>query len=408
MSRTQRAADLLHVLSGAVPGQLVIQTTNHCNGACPQCGMRRTADIQRCRLRPEQIRPVLEQCARHNFQAVSLTGGEPFVHMDGLFSLLEEAGKAGIPYLRTGTNGFMFTDHGEAADLAQITDFVLRLSATKVRNFWISVDSADTPTHERMRGLPGVVAGIEKALPVFHAHGLYPAANLGINRNILGEPVARLTGPEDEARFLGAFQLGFTAFFQKVIRTGFTMANVCYPMSSDNENLENPAYGAISGDFIVSFSPRERQLVFQALFDVLPDFRHKIRIFTPRSVLYALSREDGKLLFPCLGGVRFFYMDSRDGHLYPCGYRGEDDLGETLEAALQRVQGRKPDCFLCHWECFRDPSQLFGIARYLIRHPIQALARPGLDPTLRKLWLEDLLYSLRCGLFDGRSPGPLG
>jgi hypothetical protein len=32
-----------------------------------------------------------------------------------------------------------------------------------------------------MGGLNGVIKGIEKALPIFHKHGIYPAANLGIN-----------------------------------------------------------------------------------------------------------------------------------------------------------------------------------------------------------------------------------
>lgn len=391
------------VLLGRIPGQLVIQTTNYCNGNCPQCGMKKTAKIERYRLPAEKIRTVLEQCTQHGFEAVSFTGGEPFVNIRELFDALDYAGNTGIRYLRTGTNGFMFAPDGKSADMEQITDFVMRLSATKVRNFWISIDSADTQVHETMRGLPGVIEGIQKALPVFHAHGIYPAANLGINRNILGKPIERLSGTHDEDRFLREFSAGFTAFLHKVIQMGFTMANVCYPMSSANKYLENPAYGAISEDFIVSFSPRELQLIFQALFDVIPNFRDKIRIFTPLSLLYAMSRNDPTLLFPCLGGIRYFYMDSRDGHIYPCGYRGNEDLGEELEVAVRQVRGVKPDCVKCHWECFRDPSQLFGIGRYMLRHPIRTFVQWQIDPIMRKLWFEDIQYYIRCNLFDGRT-----
>lgn len=395
-------ADALKILFGRIPGQLVIQMTNHCNGTCPQCGMKKTASIERCSLSAEKIRATLRQCAKHGFEAVSLTGGEPFINMHELFSALRFAGEVGIRYLRTGTNGFMLTHHGQSAGLEQITDFVKRFSATPVRNFWISIDSADMQTHEAMRGLPGVIEGIQKALPVFHAHGLYPAANLGINRNISGEPIGRLAGASDETRFLQSFMVGFTAFFQKVIQMGFTMANVCYPMSLDNEALDSPAYAAISEDFIVSFTPRELQLIFQALLHVVPHFRDKIRIFTPLSILYAMSQGGGALLFPCLGGIHYFYMDSRDGHIYPCGYRGGEDMGESLEEAVRRTRGYQPHCIRCHWECFRDPSQLFGMARFMLRHPIRAFWGKQIDPQLRKLWFDDIKYYVRNRFFDGR------
>ena len=40
-------ADEFRILFGSIPGQLVIQSTNFCNGACPQCGMRKTAPIKK-------------------------------------------------------------------------------------------------------------------------------------------------------------------------------------------------------------------------------------------------------------------------------------------------------------------------------------------------------------------------
>ncbi|MCL1852143.1 MAG: radical SAM protein [Peptococcaceae bacterium] len=412
--KTSMIADGLKILFGAIPGQLVIQITNHCNGACPQCGMRKTAAGARHILPPEKIKHTVKQCAEHGFEAVSFTGGEPFLNMNRLFDLLDDAGQKGIPYLRTGTNGYMLAD----ADAAQLNDLAARLAGTKIRNFWISLDSADTITHETMRGLPGVTAGIRKALPVFHAHGVYPAANLGINRNIRGEPIPRLTesqpdepqtgepqaGRTTEANeFLTAFKDGFTAFFNKAIDLGFTMANVCYPMSCDDKTFDDPAYGAISDDYCVSFSPRERRLVFRALLETIPAFRNKIRIFSPLSVLYALSEEDDALMFPCLGGIRYFYMDSRDGRIYPCGYLGDRDLGDDLDEVVKQDNRGKPHCQKCHWECFRDPSQLFGLARYIVRHPLGALVQKKPHPHLLKLWFGDLRYYMKHDFFSGRT-----
>jgi MoaA/NifB/PqqE/SkfB family radical SAM enzyme len=399
-------AKLGALLFGRLPGQLVIQVTNYCNASCPQCGMRKSASIARHQLGEPRVRRILDQCAANGIDAVSLTGGEPFIKPAELLDLLNYAAGRGIGYLRSGTNGYMFTREGRAADTEEIDRFAEALAATGIRNFWISLDSADTRTHEIMRGLPGVVEGIKKALPLFHDRGLYPAVNLGINRNIMGAPIPPIGEIREEDLFVEAYRVGFAAFFSKAIALGFTMANVCYPMSSVQEELDdgNAPYGAISGDPAVDFSPAELRLVFRALREISPRFRDRIRIFTPLSVLYALSKEDASSLFPCLGGCAYFYMDSKDGRLYPCGYRGDEDLGEDLGGALGQSRKRRPYCKKCHWECFRDPSQLFGVARYLIRHPVRCLIEKRIDPRMLKLWFDDIGYYMRNDFFNGRRP----
>ncbi|MDR1948565.1 MAG: radical SAM protein [Spirochaetaceae bacterium] len=401
----RNVTELFAVLFGRLPGQVVIQITNYCNASCPQCGMRKTAAIDRHRLDEFRIKDMLDQCARNGVEAVSLTGGEPFIRIEEIFELLDYGVRRGIRYMRSGTNGYMFVHEGKAAGTETINRFAKNLAASGIRNFWISLDSADTKTHEAMRGIPGVVAGIRTALPLFHAQGLYPAVNLGINRNVAGNPIPPLAGADDESRFFKAFCQGFSAFFSKAIELGFTMANVCYPMSYIQDGLADgdaAPYGAISGDAVVDFSPAELRLVFRALLEVIPLFRDRIRIFTPLSVLYALSVKNTGLLFPCLGGCSYFYIDSRDGHVYPCGYRGGDDLGEDLAAAINQGRKVKPFCLKCHWECFRDPSQLFGVARYMIRHPLRCFVKKEIDPAMLKLWFADIGYYIRCDFFNGR------
>jgi hypothetical protein len=399
-----RLRDFGALFLGSLPGQVVIQITNYCNATCPQCGMRKNAAIQRFRLHEYQIKTILDQCAHCGIDAVSLTGGEPFINLTVILEVLDYGARRGIRYLRSGTNGYMFAPGGKPAEIKDIEHFAEALSATRIRNFWISLDSADTQTHEAMRGLPGVVEGIRRALPLFHAHGLYPAANLGINRNVTGIPIPSLKGPQDESRFFDAFRAGFTAFFSKALDLGFTMANVCYPMSSVQAGLaaEQPVYGAISGDSAVDFSPVELRLVFRALLEVIPRFRDRIRIFSPLSVLHALSQDN--LLFPCLGGHAYFFADCKDGHPYPCGYRGDEDLGEDLAAAIRRGRKLKPFCRKCHWECFRDPSQLFGLARYMIRHPVLCFVKKTTDPRMLRLWFADMAYYIRNDFFNGRKP----
>jgi hypothetical protein len=199
--------ELLRILFGRLPGQLVVQITNHCNASCPQCGMRKSALIERSSLTAEQVMEAVDQCARNGIDAVSFTGGEPFINSSKALSLLDYAGRRGI---------------------------------------------------------------------------------------------------------------------------------------------------------------------------------------------------------------RYFFADSKDGHYYPCGYRGGEDLGADLGTAVRQTRRSKPSCQKCHWECFSDPSQLFGIARYLARHPIRGFlkkqfkAETPADPMMLQLWLEDIKYYIRHDFFDGRRPMKTG
>ena len=290
--------DAACLLRGRIPGQLVIQLTDHCNARCPQCGMRTTEGFQRSRLSEKAVRGIIDAAAEKGVRALSFTGGEPMLFRKELMELIRYAGQAGIPLLRTGTNGFFFAgaDHPGFED--RIESIAEALAETPLRNFWISLDSSVPGIHESMRGFPGVVDGIEKGLPIFHRHGIYPSVNLGINRNITeGTRSAEFKGipenPEEYgARFYAQYQKAFRAFYRFVINLGFTIVNSCYPMSleADVDRL-SPVYAASSEDAVVRYSAAEKALLFKALLDTIPEFRSRIRIFSPRISLYALHRQ---------------------------------------------------------------------------------------------------------------------
>ena len=253
-----------------LPGQLIIQLTDRCNAACPQCGMRKSARFSRSRLSLGQVKRIMDAAARRDVQAVSFTGGEPLLLLDDLVELINHAGAAGIKYIRTGTNGFILRGSGQADFEARIGRLAARLAATPLRNFWISIDSAVASVHESMRGLPGAIAGIAKALPIFHAHG-----------------------------------------------------------------------------------------------------------------------------------IDFFFVDARKGHTFPCGYRGNEDHGPLYDLRLP-VDACSNSCHLCDWECFRDPSELFGPILQAVTHPAQLAGRIQADPLFFKLWLSDLFYYQASEFFNGR------
>lgn len=422
---------IFSLLKARIPGQLVIQLTDHCNAQCPQCGMRAGERFQRFRLSMDAVRETIDAAAEKGVQALSFTGGEPMMFQKDLVELLHYAGRAGIPFLRTGTNGFFLADSQNPDFETRIGRIAGALAETPLRNFWISLDSAVPRIHESMRGFSGVVAGIEKALPIFHRLGIYPSVNLGINRNITeatrSAPPKGIRENPDEYReyFYHQYRTAFRAFYRFVIDLGFTIVNSCYPMSvqpeadanpssldrSEAERMKierlSPVYAASSEDALVRYTPSEKEMLFAALSDTIPEFRSRIRIFSPLTSLYALRRQyadDSQANpFPCRGGIDFFFINARDGKTYPCGYRGHENLGDFRDLDLAGI-GAGEKCVECDWECFRDPSELFGPLLELRSAPKSLLLKFFRDPEYFRLWRKDLSYYRACDLFDGRQP----
>jgi hypothetical protein len=176
--------------------------------------------------------------------------------------------------------------------------------------------------------------------------------------------------------------------------------------SGETANLQ-AIYGASSEDFIVRFSREEKRLLYRALFEVVPEYRSRIRIFSPRCSLYALCRqygEDGsEAPYPCRGGLDFFCIDSQDCQTYPCGYRGSENLGKYWDLKWERAD-LPQSCLQCDWECFRDPSELFGPLLQVFSAPLSLMKKVRRERGYFGIWYEDLRYYMACDLFNGRKP----
>ncbi|MDY6832468.1 MAG: radical SAM protein [Thermodesulfobacteriota bacterium] len=403
------------LFSRRLPGQVIIQITDRCNAHCPHCGMRVSNRFERTSLPMDTICRILDAAGENRAAAVSFTGGEPLLHIDDLAGMILHAGEAGIPLIRTGTNGFFMRpgSAGPDRDMARIATVAEKLAATPLRNFWISVDSCVPEVHDRMRGFPGVTAGIEAALPVFHDHGIFPAVNLGINRNLGGDftagldPLDFLDRRDYLEEFYHRYTIGLERFYRRVIDMGFTMLNTCYPMSVDAtaDDTLNPVYAATAADRIVSFDRQEKAVLFRVLLETVEKFRSKIRVFSPTVSLHALYRYysgDAPERFEpaaCRGGADFFFIDARSGDTFPCGYRGNESLGKYWEIDMRRIENTT-GCRQCDWECFRDPSEQF----FPLLYPGRLVRRAFSDNTHLRFWLSDLAYYRACDFFDGRRP----
>jgi hypothetical protein len=60
------------------------------------------------------------------------------------------------------------------------------------------------------------------------------------------------------------------------------------------------------------------------------------------------------------------------------------------------------DCFMCDWECFRDPSELFGPILQSVSNPLGLIKKVKNDPQYFRLWWSDIKYYHACDFFSGR------
>ncbi len=407
-----RLRQLAGLARGRVPGQLIIQLTDICNARCPQCGMRVDEKFPRTRLANEQVKRLLEAAIERGIQMLSFTGGEPMLLQDDLLELIEYAGELGFSYIRTGTNGYLFRNPQADDFLDRMSRLAARLAASPLRNFWISVDSAEPSIHERMRGFPGVIEGIAKVLPIFHDHGVFPSANVGLNRNMNEEtaalPVFADGGDAGAQRFYTVYRRALGQLYRLLIDLGFTMTSACYPMSiqpAADGGLQS-VYAATATDRVVNFTHWEKNLLYLALADSVEEFRDQIRIITPLSSLQALMGNGltgSDVPYPCRGGIDYFFVDCRQGLTYPCGYRGNESLGHLWNLDIAALDSKR-HCHACDWECFRDPSEVFGPILELFSSPIQLLGRCWRKKAALSRWWTDLRYAKACDFFDGRQP----
>jgi uncharacterized Fe-S cluster-containing radical SAM superfamily protein len=397
------------LVRGRIPGQVVIQYTDRCNAACAQCGMRASNRFERSKLDKDEVKRLLDDLAAKGVQSVSFTGGEPLLYFDEVAELAAYARAAGIRYVRTGTNGFIFKGHERADFEKRMAEMAGKLVEARLHTFWVSVDSAEAEAHEKNRGLPGVVKGMEKALRVFHDNGFHPAANLGINRMTGGrEAAARIdpAGPFEADSFYEVFRKSFGRFYEFVESLGFTTVNACYPMSFEEERAGGSAvYAATSADDFIRFSDDEKSVLFRSLYDTLPEYRGRLRIFTPRSSLLAMTRayNGGGPGYACRGGIDFFFIDAANMDTFPCGYRGSENLGKFTDLDLDSLDS-KAFCKLCDWECFRDPSELFGPVLDALRRPVALARKAASDREFFREWLTDLRYYRACNYFSALEP----
>lgn len=354
--------------------------------------MRVTERFKGSKMDRDTAKRIIDAAAQKGVKALSFTGGEPLLYLDEIVDLLKHARAAGINFTSTGTNGYFFAHPYRPDYLDQITETVERLAESGLYTFWISIDSADPVVHEQMRGLFGVIDGIEIALQIFHAHGIYPSANLEINKYIGGLSQTSSSTPSE---FFAFYRAAFQKYYSLVIDLGFTMVNVFDPMNSEKNN--GSGLRAIS-----RYTSAEKELVLKALFHTIPEFKHRIRIFSSRSSLFSLIGQqfwEDHVSYPSRESTDYFFNDARHGNTYPCGYRKSENLGEFRGLGQAQID-LQPSYRKCDGECFQCPAEMIGPLISLFTSPRLFNSMILKDEKFRKLWIEDFKYFRDCDFFD--------
>src|SRR5262249_47360193 len=156
--------------------------------------------------------------------------------------------------------------------------------------------------------------------------------------------------------------------------------NACYPMSvpADDPSGLTAVYQATASTSIVDFTRAERAILYRALFDTIPEYRGRIRIFSPRASLLSLIRQytlGDDHTTGCRGAIDYSFVDPARGHAFPCGYRGTEDLGPYWTLPLNQTSAEPPSCTKCDWECWRDPSTLADLGLDAFGRPWSLVSR---------------------------------
>jgi len=113
--------------------------------------MRVTEPFRRSTLQLDAVKRMIDHAAENGVNAISFTGGEPFLFFDDIMELVGYAGGAGIKYTRTGTNGFIFMHSDKPDFYSRIRRIAEGVAASGLYTFWISLDSAVPSLHEKYR-----------------------------------------------------------------------------------------------------------------------------------------------------------------------------------------------------------------------------------------------------------------
>ncbi len=137
------------------PATATLQVTTHCQMHCYHCSAARHRDLARRELSTEELKSLIRQTEALGVVNIVLTGGEPLLRKD-IYELIAHVNP-------DEANAMMFTN-----GLLLTQENARRLKDAGLFSVYVSIDSSDPATHDRLRRVPRgwerALAGVERAL----------------------------------------------------------------------------------------------------------------------------------------------------------------------------------------------------------------------------------------------------
>ncbi len=348
--------ELLQLIFRGGPGFIQVAVTNACNANCHFCKFPQVPAADRRMADPARLARGFEAMHRAGIKYVCITGGEPLLYPNLLFSLAH-AQELGLETILV-TNGALLTPK-----------LIQNFREVALGTLIISIDAASQQAHDRHRGLPGLTASIKELLPLVHQAGIKVVASVTLSR-LIDDLVALVRFVQD---------------------LGFARLTFSYPLT-----WLNSSYLGFANNDLVAFSPQELNQLFTQILELKE--RSPLVILNPRLALEDARRQLQGLpsRFPCLAGFKYFFADW-NLIVYRCHFLS-DTLGPLEE--IDRITPIRDGCDACNIDCYRDPS-VYQYAVVSLADTVSAWRRGDILQGFKSLLNPNNLLSL-ASLMEGR------
>ena len=311
MGATMNQASLL----GTRPLIVIWEVTRACELACRHCRAEAQSRRDPLELRPDEVRPLLDQVARANPRVFVLTGGDPMMRPD-LLEIVAGATERGlqVSLSPSATPQFLHAD-------------LCRFREVGLKRVSLSLDGATPLSHDAFRGVPGTWDRTMEAIAAAREAGLEVQINTTITRQNLGEL-------EDFIELLESIKPSLWSVFQLV-----------------------PTGRASTADML---SAVEMEALFERLAELAStvpypikttEGQHFRRVQVQRWLRHPVGRKP--VLLPVNDGKGFVFISHR-GDIQPSGFLPVT-VGNVRRDELIDVYRHSPV-----FKALRDPNQLKG------------------------------------------------
>lgn len=335
---------------GLVPSVCDVSITNVCQATCNFCCFAHDKQIvtDRRYIDKDKFIEALPILYRRGVRYVNFQGGEPLLHK-GIVEMCAAIAKNNMRPAMI-SNGWLLPDKIEAMIAAGLSTLLF------------SLDSHDIPTHEKNRGLKGVVERLKKAVAIAKSHGLPTIAVVTVSK------LVDFSRMPEILNYVGCDAVSFS--YPRL--EPFGSSSLVFNPDSD----------------LVNFTDAELEKAIDGILALKKNFT----VMNPAASLKDLRRyarhEDQRIA--CVGGRKYFYLDW-NLMLWRCE-NWHEPMGSVLD--LDKLPDYTDHCTACNQNCYRDTSAMmhFGVAvsdaigavsQGRIGSAVAALGQPGLGASFK-------------------------